>query len=90
MGYFSPGEALPGCEADSDGRVEVATGCGGTGDDGESDADGETPADLEDAAEGADAEGGGAVEGESCYGCDTGEAGSLSVKASVLDEGVGE
>lgn len=66
----------------------MATGSGGTGDDGEGDTNGETPADLEDAAEGANAERGGAVDGEVCYTCDTGEAGSLSVKDSVLDEGI--
>lgn len=81
---------MPCGEADCDSWVEVATGGGGTGDDGEGDANGETPADLEDAAEGGDAEGGGAVEGEVCYACDTGEAGSLSVKGFVLDESIGE
>ncbi len=81
---------MPGSEADCDGRVEVATGCGGTGDDGESNANGETPPDLEDAAEGGDAERRGAVDGEGCYGCDTGEAGSLSVEGFVLDEGMDE
>ena len=90
MWYFPPGEALPCGEADCDGGVEVATGGGGTGDDGEGDANGETPTDLEDATEGGDAEGGGAVDGEACYSCDTGEAGSLSVKRFVLDEGIGE
>ena len=67
----------------------MATGGGGTGDDGEGDANGETPADLEDAAKGGDTEGGGAVEGEVCYACDTGEAGSLSVKGFVLHLGAG-
>ena len=80
MGYFTPGEALPCGEADRDSGVKVATGGGGTGDDGEGDTNGETPADLEDAAKGGDAERGGAVNREGCYGCDTGEAGSLSVK----------
>ena len=68
----------------------MATGGGGTGDDGEGDTNGETPADLEDAAEGGDSERGGAVDREGCYGCDTGEAGCLSVKGSVLDEIIGE
>ena len=90
MWYFFPGEALPAGEADCDGWVEVATGGGGTGDDGEGDANGETPTNLEDAAEGGDADGGGAVDGKACYGCDTGEAGSSSVKDSVLDQGMGE
>lgn len=81
---------MPCGEADCDGGVEVATGGGGTGDDGEGDTNGETPANLEDAAEGGDSERGGAVDREGCYGCDTGEAGSLSVKGSVLDEGIGE
>ena len=90
MWYFSPGKILPAGEADCDGRIEVTTGSGGTGDDGEGDANGETPTDLEDAAEGGDTNRGGAVDGKACYGCDTGEAGSSSVKDSVLDQGMGE
>ena len=66
----------------------MATGGGGTGDDGEGDTNGETPADLEDAAEGGDAEGRGTVKGEVCYTCDTREAESLSVTGPVLYEGV--
>ena len=68
----------------------MATGCRSTGDDGEGNANGETPTDLEDAAEGGNAEGGGAVNSEGCYGCDTGKAGSSSVKDSVLDDGIRE
>ena len=68
----------------------MATGGGGTGDDGEGDTNGETPADLEDAAEGGDAEGGGTIKGEVCYACNTGEAGSLSVKCFMLYEGIGK
>ena len=86
MWYFSPWEALPAGEADCDGWVEVATGGGGTGDDGEGDANGEAPTNLENAAEGGDTDGGGAVDGKACYGCDTGEAGSTLVKDSVLGE----
>ena len=81
---------MPCGEADRDGGVKVATRGGGTGDDGEGDTNGETPANLEDAAEGGDPERGGAVDREGCYGCDTGEAESLSVKGSVLDERIGE
>ena len=81
---------MPCSEADCDSWVEVTTGGGGTGDDGEGDTNGETPADLEDAAEGGDAKGGGTVEGEVCYTCDTGKAGSLSVKGFVLYEGIGK
>ena len=57
MRHLSPWEALPAGETDGYGRVEVPTGGGGAGDDGESDTDGETPADLEDAAEGGNANG---------------------------------
>ena len=84
MRYFSPWEALPAGEADCDSWVKVTTGSRGTGDDSEGDANGETPTNLEDAAEGGDTDGGGAVDGKACYGCDTGEAGSSSVKDSVL------
>ena len=90
MRYFSPGKALPAGEADCDSWIEMATGGRSTGDDGEGNANGETPTDLEDAAEGGNAEGGGAVKSEACYGCDTGEAGTSSVKNFVLDDGIRE
>ena len=90
MWYFFPRESLPAGEADCDSWVEVATGGRCTGDDSEGDANGETPTDLEDAAEGGDANGGGGINGKACYSCNTGEAGSSSVKDFVLDDGIGE
>lgn len=49
--HFVPGEALPDCKADSNDRIEVATGDGGAGDDSKSNADREGLADLEDGPE---------------------------------------
>ena len=80
---LAPREPLPDGEADRDGRVKVATGDGGTGDDGERDADRKRPADLEDGAEDGDAEffagGGGSGEGEGGDGGNAGEAAGISV-----------
>ena len=73
MGDFSPWEALPIGEADCDGRVEMASGGGCRGDDGEGDTDGETPSDLEDGAEGGGADWVFGVEVEGGNGGDAGE-----------------
>ena len=69
---------MPDSEADCDGWIEVATGCGGTGDDSKSDTDGKAPADLEDAAKGCRI-GLCSINVEGSDGCYAGEAGPMSV-----------
>ena len=51
MGDFPPWKALPSCETDCYGRIEVASRRGRASDNGKGDTNGEGPADLEERAE---------------------------------------
>ena len=78
MRDFPPGEALPDCETYRDCGVEVTTGSGCRGDDGEGDADCKSPADLEDATKRCGTDWIGGIEVERGNGCNTWEAVELS------------
>lgn len=74
MWHLPPGKSLPEGKAYRDSGVEMAPGCGRTGDDGKGNADGKGPADLEDGAKGSDSKLTGSIQSEARDGRNAGKA----------------